>query len=153
MDQSTDSAHVAAAPALEDFPLRTYEKLRYVDTDRQGHVNNAVFSSMLETGRVEMLYNPEKPLAAHGCAFVIAKLALDFRKEITWPGEVRIGTRVATFGRSSITIEQGLFQEGRCVASAATVIVHINQTTRRSQALAQTTVEYLETLKNSTVPG
>jgi acyl-ACP thioesterase len=30
---------------IDDFPLRTYEKLRYVDTDRQGHVNNAVFAA------------------------------------------------------------------------------------------------------------
>lgn len=41
--------------SIDDFPFRTYEKLRYVDTDRQGHVNNAVFASMLETGRVELL--------------------------------------------------------------------------------------------------
>ena len=47
---------------IDDFPLRTYEKRRDVDTDRQGHVN-AVFASMLETGRVELLYNPDRPLA------------------------------------------------------------------------------------------
>ncbi len=29
-------------PKLEDFTYRTYDKLRYGDTDRQGHVNNAV---------------------------------------------------------------------------------------------------------------
>ena len=44
-----------AAPELGQFPCRTYDKLRYADTDRQGHVNNAVFSTMLETGRVEFL--------------------------------------------------------------------------------------------------
>jgi acyl-CoA thioester hydrolase len=35
------------APKLTDYPLRTYEKLRYADTDRQGHVNNAIFATML----------------------------------------------------------------------------------------------------------
>ncbi len=38
-------------PRLEEFPLRTSDKVRYGDTDRQGHVNNAVFSTFLETGR------------------------------------------------------------------------------------------------------
>ncbi|KFB70461.1 hypothetical protein [Candidatus Accumulibacter contiguus] len=56
---------------IDDFPLRTYEKLRYVDTDRQGHVNNAVFASMLETDRVELLYNPDRPLIDPEGSFVI----------------------------------------------------------------------------------
>ena len=48
---------------IDDFPLRTYEERRYVDTDRPGHVNNAAFASMLETGRVELRYDPDRPLA------------------------------------------------------------------------------------------
>jgi acyl-CoA thioester hydrolase len=28
--------------------------LRYADTDRQGHVNNAVFATFLESGRVRV---------------------------------------------------------------------------------------------------
>lgn len=138
--------------SLEAFPLRTFEKLRYADTDRQGHINNAVFSTMLETGRVELLYHPEKPLADAGCAFVIARLTLDFLNEINWPGEVWIGTRVAAVGRSSMTIEQGLFQDGKCAAHATTIIVHVNETTRRSQALAPETAQLLETLKASPAP-
>ena len=46
----------------EEFPLKTYDKIRYADTDRQGHVNNAVFSTFLETGRVKILYNPDYPI-------------------------------------------------------------------------------------------
>jgi acyl-CoA thioester hydrolase len=33
---------------LKDFPLTSIDKIRYSDTDRQGHVNNAVFASYLE---------------------------------------------------------------------------------------------------------
>jgi acyl-CoA thioester hydrolase len=113
-------------PTLELFPLQAHEKLRYADTDRQGHVNNAVFSTMLETGRVELLYNAERPLAEPGCSFVIARLVLDFLGEIRWPGRVDIGTRVAATGRSSMTLDQALFQDGDCVATATTVIVNVN---------------------------
>jgi acyl-CoA thioester hydrolase len=125
----------------QDYTLWTYEKLRYADTDRQGHVNNAVFATMLETGRAELLYNPDAPLHSEGCAFVIASLHLDFLAEITWPGKVDIGSRVATVGRSSVTIEQGLFQNGLCAATARTVVVHVNESTRRSQPLSDTTVQ------------
>lgn len=128
---------------LETFPLRTFEKLRYADTDRQGHINNAIFSTMLETGRVELLYSPKSPLHEPGCAFVIASLHLDFYGEITWPGTVDIGTRVASIGKSSLTLEQGLFQHGQCVALAKTVIVQMNETSRRSHPLGEATCQQL----------
>ncbi len=123
------------AEPLDAYPLQTYEKLRYADTDRQGHVNNAVFATMLETGRAELLYAPADPLFDTGCAFVVANLHLDFLGEITWPGRVEIGTRIARIGNSSFTVDQALFQHDRCVAKAQTVIVQMNETTRRAQPL------------------
>lgn len=134
-----------AVPTLSQYPLVTFEKLRYADTDRQGHINNAVFATMLETGRVELLYHPQQPLFEAGCAFVIASLQLEFRGEINWPGQVDIGTRVAAVGRSSLTLEQGLFQEGGCVATAKTVIVQINESSRRSHPLSPATLQRLST--------
>jgi acyl-CoA thioester hydrolase len=111
------------------------DKIRYADTDRQGHVNNAIFATLLETGRVELLYDPASPLAEAGSAFVIARLAIDFRSEIVWPGEIVIGTRVASLGRSSISLEQAVFQNGICAATAETVIVLMDEKTRRSRPL------------------
>jgi acyl-CoA thioester hydrolase len=132
--------------ALDDFPCRTSDKIRYADTDRQGHVNNAIFATLLETGRVEILYEPSSPLADPGSAFVIARLVLDFHAEISWPGTVQIGTRVVAIGRSSVTLEQGLFQDGQCVATAETIIVHMDETTRRSRPLSQAATERFASL-------
>lgn len=123
---------------LEDFPLITFDKIRYVDTDRQGHVNNANFSSFLETGRVEVLYNTRYPILVDSSSFVIASLKLEFLNEITWPGEVNIGTGVLKIGNSSMTIFQRLFQENKCVANAETVIVQVDNVTRRSSPLTDT---------------
>jgi acyl-CoA thioester hydrolase len=134
---------------LEDFAIKTYEKLRYADTDRQGHVNNAVFATMLETGRVEILFDLTSPLAGHQCAFVIANLNIDFRSEITWPGRVDIGTSVSGVGRSSFKLEQALFQDGRLAATASTVIVQMNEATRRSEPLSDAAIERLNRLKST----
>jgi hypothetical protein len=54
----------------------------------------AVFATMLETGRVEILCDLNAPLASSNCTFVIVNLNLDFLSEINWPGRVDIGTRV-----------------------------------------------------------
>lgn len=131
---------------LDDFPLRTSDKIRYADTDRQGHVNNAVFATFLETGRVEILYDPLAPLAEPGSAFVIARLAVNYRAEIIWPGEVLIGTRVIAIGRSSLTLEQGLFQNDQCAAKGETVIVLTDETTRRSRPLSPAAINRLRLL-------
>jgi acyl-CoA thioester hydrolase len=109
--------------------------LRYADTDRQGHVNNAVFATFLESGRVAILYNPERPLAPKGASFVIARLVLDFRTEIHWPNEVAIGTTVTRLGNSSVTFGQGIFVNGICAAVAETIIVLMDETTRKSRPL------------------
>lgn len=129
---------------IDDFPLRTRDKLRYADTDRQGHVNNAVFATFLETGRVEVIYGEK--LADDGAAFVIARLELDFLAEVTWPGEVEIGTAVKEVGRSSFKLFQTVFQNDAPVARAVTVIVQMNEATRRSHALTELARTRLESL-------
>ncbi len=101
------------------------------------------FSSFLETGRVEILYNPESPILAEGESFVIASLKLDFKREITWPGQVDIGTEIRRIGNSSITIYQQLFQYGQCVAEAETVIVQVDNDSGRAVPLSDQAKEKL----------
>jgi acyl-CoA thioester hydrolase len=135
---SGNSAHLDLT--LVDGHKR-YDKvtLRYADTDRQGHVNNAVFATFLESGRMPILYGPDKPIAPEGASFVLARLVLDLRSEIHWPGEVLIGTSVLRLGNSSATLGQGIFFNGRCAATAETVIVLVDETTRKSRPLPEST--------------
>lgn len=132
--------------SIDELPIRTFEKLRYVDTGRHGHVNNAVFASMLETGRVQLLYDADRPLADPQRSFVIARLALDLHAETTWPGGVDIVTRSGKIGGSSMVLEKGVFQNGQRAATATTVIVDVNETTHRSQAFCGVARQAFETL-------
>lgn len=133
-------------PSIDDFAIISADKVRYSDTDRQGHVNNAVFSSFFETGRVEILYNEKGNLLCPNCSFVIASIKLDFLNEITWPGEIKIGTRITKIGRSSLNIQQGLYQNGKCTALAETVIVQVHDGTKKSEALCESARESLSKL-------
>ncbi len=121
---------------LEDFPYQTQDKVRYGDTDRQGHVNNIHFSEFLETGRVELLYHPEHPLHQENSSFVIVQNNVSLLNEIHWPGTVEIGSGVVKLGNSSITFYQQLFQHGVVVAQAETVIVHVDNQTHQSTPLS-----------------
>ncbi|MFZ9635943.1 MAG: hypothetical protein ACO3EK_19200, partial [Alphaproteobacteria bacterium] len=71
---------MSAPPRPEDYPRHSQDKLRYGDTDRLGHVNNAAFSTFLETGRVEEAFWPpyfvmlaELTMASHFALAIAAK--------------------------------------------------------------------------------
>ena len=124
-------------PTLDNFPAHSRDKLRYADTDRQGHINNAVFSTFFETGRVELLHIGHAPPPS-GTSFVLARIEIDYRREMHWPGEVQIGSGVALLGNSSIRVRQGVFQNGLLCAGAESVIVLIDGATRKSTPLPDT---------------
>jgi len=144
--------HPAATPArvlprLADFPGRTSDMIRFGDLDPQGHVNNTVFATFFETGRVMLLRPSGRPLAAPGSTSVLAQLDISFLRELHWPGAVEIGTSVATIGRSSFTFAQAIFHQGACAATARATMVMIDAATRRSCALPEEARERLERLR------
>ncbi len=132
---------------LEDYPIKTYDKIRYADTDRQSHVNNAVFAQFFETGRVEILYHHQHALLSQDASFVIVKLNIDLMAEINWPGQVDIGTGVIRVGNSSVTMVQGLYQNNKLVATAETVIVQVDNKEKTSKPLSEKAKAFLETIK------
>jgi acyl-CoA thioester hydrolase len=129
--------------SLEDYPLSTFDKIRYRDIDKQGHVNNAVYSQFFETGRVEYLYNKDHPLTCESSSFVVAANNTEYIKEITWPGTIHIGTGVTKIGNSSLIMVQGLYQDGVLKATNETVVVQMDEDTRKSFPLTKQTREML----------
>ena len=59
-DQSAERSSRPAAkptPQLADYPHRVTDTIRFGDLDPQGHVNQAVFLTYFESGRVAMFRN------------------------------------------------------------------------------------------------
>jgi acyl-CoA thioester hydrolase len=131
---------------LAAYPARASADIRYSDLDRQGHVNNAVFSTFSEIGRVAFLYSGERPLAPEGCSFVVARLTIDFREELFWPGTVAIGTGVIGIGRTSFSLAQGIYAGERCVATTEGVLVLLGPK-RQPMPLPPESLHLLEELK------
>jgi len=134
-------------PALDQFPGRTVDIIRFGDLDPQGHVNNTVFATFFETGRVAFLREPGNALSPPGTTSVLARLDIDFLKELHWPGAVEIGTGVAEIGRSSFTFLQAIFHEGACAATGRATMVMIDAATRKSRPLPAEAVARLEALR------
>ena len=126
------------------YSIWTSDTLRYGDTDRQGHVNNAVFATFCESGRVSFLYDEKLDLRGPDANFVIVRLELDFRAELFYPGTVDIGTRVLSIGRSSFRLGQGIFKGDLCAATAECVMVLVDDKTRRAMPLRPQLRRWLE---------
>ena len=138
---------VRVLPTLDQFPGRAAEQIRYGDLDPQGHVNNTVFATFFETGRVAFLREPGNALSPPGTTSVLARLDINFLKELHWPGAVEIGTGIAEIGRSSFTFTQAVFHEGTCAATARATMVMIDGETRRARPLPAEALARLEQMK------
>lgn len=126
--------------SINDYPHVIQETVRYSDTDRQGHVNNAIFSTFFECARTGILYDPAHNLITSDREIVIVKFEVEYLAELAWPGAVTIGTRAVKFGRSSITFEQAIFQNNACAAVSSNVMVRIDRLTRKSAPLPENVV-------------
>jgi acyl-CoA thioester hydrolase len=124
-------AHVDSMPRLEDFPYRIADNVRFADLDPNQHVNNAVYATYFETGRVTLMKDRSHGLTPDGLGWVMVRLDMHFRAELRWPGTIEMGLGLTKFGRTSVTFDQVVFSEGRCVASAQSVSVLINETLRK----------------------
>jgi acyl-CoA thioester hydrolase len=109
----------------------TEDVLRFGDTDTNGHINNSVFSVLCESGRVNLFGLKFDPVLRPGTFFVIARLVIDFRAELHYPGRVTTATWVSRVGRSSMGLKQAIHSEGGLAADSEAVCVLMDAATRR----------------------
>ena len=126
-----------AMPLLADFPYRLTDNVRFADLDPNQHVNNAVYATYFETGRVTLMKDRSFGLMPEGLAWIMVRLDIHFRAELKWPGTIEMGLGVSKFGRTSVTFDQVVFSEGKCVASAQSVTVLIDETARKPTPLTK----------------
>jgi acyl-CoA thioester hydrolase len=124
-----------SAPRLEDFPYRLSDNVRFADLDPNQHVNNAVYATYFETGRVTLMKDRSYGLMPPGLSWIMVRLDMHFRAELRWPGTIEMGLGVVKFGRTSVTFDQVVFCEGKCVASAQSVSVLLDEATRQPAPL------------------
>ena len=120
-----------ATPRLEDFPYRLSDNVRFADLDPNQHVNNAVYATYLETGRVTLMKDRSYGLMPEGLGWIMVRIDIHFRAELHWPGQIELGLGVAKFGRTSVSFDQVVFSEGKCIASARAITVLIDEVTRK----------------------
>lgn len=132
-----------AIPEVGDFRFWTEEKVRNVDTDQFHHVNNAVIASFLEAARMEIVATPEASALRGSATLAVVRLEIDFHRELFYPANARIGSRVASVGRTSFTVRQAVFDGPHCIASATATCVLFDPSARKSVPVLESLRQYL----------
>ncbi len=122
----------------EDRWHRTTHRLRFSDNDSVGHVNNAVYAVMFEAGRTELMDAARIFVRGGPLAAVIVRLEIDFKHEMSWPGDVVVESAVGRFGTKSVHIRQRVLFQDRAVAEGVSVLAFIDRDTRRAVVLDDT---------------
>jgi acyl-CoA thioester hydrolase len=140
-------------PHLEDFPYRVSDNVRFADLDPNQHVNNAVYASYFETGRVTLMKDRSYGLMPEGVSWMLVRLDIHFRAELRWPGTIELGLGVAKFGRTSVTFDQVVFSAGKCVASAQSINVLVDESSRKPTPLTAEIIENLQRWRRRGIDG
>jgi len=120
-------------------------EIRWRDMDAFRHVNNAVYATYLEECRDEWA---ERTLGDDGdlWGFVLARVAIDFRRELTQEDDAIVVTcRAVRVGNSSVTLREEIRTEtGRLSAESEAVLVARDAETGRSRPLTEREREAFE---------
>lgn len=122
------------------------EKIRFSDTDMIGHVNNVAFAALLESGRTAFSHAHLFPHMPAGLLVVMARIEIDYRRELHWPATVDVGSRLLAIGRTSFVIGQGIFSGDVCITTGRTTLVMIDRRARTPCPLPDSYRAVLESL-------
>ena len=111
--------------------------IRFSDTDMLGHINNVATAAYFEAARCELFYTlmrqggvTQRGSGTERIDFVLARVAIDFKREFFYPGTVDVGARFTRLGNRSVTSGYGLFIGETCHATAEAVNVFFDLDTR-----------------------
>jgi acyl-CoA thioester hydrolase len=93
--------------SLIDFPVAIAIPLLWGDHDAFGHVNNLAYLRWCETARVEYLMRvamwPSLPPV--GIGPILASVSCNYKRPLTFPDTVYVGTRVTHIGNRSFQMQ------------------------------------------------
>ncbi|MGC8514831.1 MAG: acyl-CoA thioesterase [Thermoplasmata archaeon] len=101
-------------------------QVRYADIDSYGHVNNAVFLSYFELGRVNFLRKHISRESIENLSIVVARAEVDYISEIKLGDPLTCETWISSVGRTSLVFESVIRKGNKEAAKARITMVHVD---------------------------
>lgn len=131
---------------LDEYNFKMPIKARFRDTDMLGHVNNSVYSTYFESGRLEYWAQLNGGLSFENWPFILARSEIDFLAEAHVGDELTLGVRVARLGNKSFDLEYFLVRDAdaRPIARGRSVQVMFDYRTKKTLPIDDDTRALLE---------
>ncbi len=138
---------------MEGYPITTDIVVRFRDLDAMGHVNNAVYLTYFEEGRVAYFKaaTEGKGIKPEAFSFVVAEVKCLYHSPAFLSEKLVVGTRAADVGNKSFKFEYRIeeVKTGRLVASGYSVQVSYDYTNHRPVPLPSDFLEKIVELQGS----
>lgn len=132
---------------LDEYRVRNDIEVRFRDTDALGHVNNAVYLSYLESGRLAYMREVFAVTDWRNVDFIVARVEIDYRSPSFVGETLTVGTRVIRLGGASFDMDYRIIEKkkGRLVAQAKTVQVCFDYKANKVKRLSE---DFMETVRS-----
>lgn len=109
------------------------------------HIGHCVIPVWLEEGYIEIirLFNPELNWDTETTLFLV-NMNIDYLREMSLGRDVEVVTGIKKIGRTSLVLEQKIFQGGELCARGASTFVNFQHSTRKSTTFPPAVVEKLK---------
>lgn len=125
----------------KDFPAQVDVQLRFRDLDMLGHVNNAVYLSWMELGRMDFSEKAWPDIDWKKEGFILAHVSIDYLEPVYLTDKVKVYMRVGKVGTKSLNLECVITKmDGkgeRPAAKSLNIIVAFDYVQNRSMALPE----------------
>lgn len=126
-------------------PFRTEIQVRFNDTDALGHLNNTSYALYAEQGRVAFMDTfRAEGVFSEGVFVILARLELDFIRQVRYRDRVHVLTRVAKLGNTSLTLEQEVYGNDELAARVKSVVVVFDYNAQKPTPIPDRARELLE---------
>jgi acyl-CoA thioester hydrolase len=109
----------------------TYPHVRRLDTvfgdmDVQGHINNVAIARLFEEGRSSLHRAIRDVVAGAFSGMVLARIEIDYVRELSYPGVVDIAIGISRIGTKSYQQAAALFRDDECAALSTATSVRVS---------------------------
>lgn len=134
--ETTASEGESTAGAIHRTPVQ----MRFADTDALGHVNNGSFVVYTEIARLDFF----RVLGSEVRSLILARVAVDFRKQVLFDADVSVDTWVGRLGTTSVTLQQVIRANDIVATEIESVVVSYDYAHQRSSPWSPATRAALE---------
>ena len=130
-------------PPLDERALRAFgvapgwwfgirHRVRWSEVDGFGHANHAAYLEWFEEARNRYLETVGLPL--HSVTTpgpVMARLEVQYMRSLSYADEILVTARTAALGRTSLSMQYGVWRNGLIAACTATCVLIVNASGER----------------------